>query len=140
MNEWMRDPRVAQAEVDAFQAERAERRGNPAEARTLYHQAAEHLAAVALRVPADHPNTRSDLAIAAVASFSRAGDFGRAIDFGRRMLAEGDALTPYGYGEIHRLVREYERVATLRPTLSVPAGSRSQTVRDQVRGMFARAA
>jgi hypothetical protein len=107
MNEWMRDPRVAQAEADAFQAERAERRGDPTEARALYHRAAESLANVALGVPADHPNTRSDLAIAAMVSFSRSGDFDRAIEFGRRMLAEEDALPSSGRDELGRLVREY---------------------------------
>ncbi len=140
MNEWMRDPRVEQAETDAFLAERAERRGNFTEARGLYHRAAESLAGVALGVPADHPNTRSDLAIASIASFARAGDFGRAIEFGQRMLAEGDALTPSGRGEIQRLVREYEQVTVPRPTALTPVGSRSQKVREQVRSMFARAA
>jgi hypothetical protein len=140
MNEWMRDPRVAQAETDAFQAERAERRGNPSQARALYRQAAESLACVALRVPADHPNTRGDLAIAAVASFSRAGDFGRAIEFGQRMLAEGDALTAHGRDEIRRLVHEYELIAAPGDVPVLPMNNRGRAVRDQVRGMFRRAA
>jgi hypothetical protein len=106
MNAWMNDPRVARAEVDAFEAERAERRGDLAAARARHHAAADAFAAVALSVPADHPNTRSDLAIAAVASYARAGDFGRATELARRALAESDALTERGRGELFRLMRE----------------------------------
>lgn len=72
MNQWMRDSRVQKAEADAFAAERAERRGDVAVARDLYHQAGKAFASVALIVPADHPNTRGDLAMAAVASLARA--------------------------------------------------------------------
>jgi hypothetical protein len=129
MNAWLDHPRTKQGELQAFDAERAERRGHLTQARALYHQAAENFEAVALGVPADHPNTRGDLAIAAVASFARAGDLGRAVELARRMLVEIDALSPHGRGELERLAREYAGllVATVSP---VPdAGSRKGTLR-----------
>jgi hypothetical protein len=118
MNAWMKDPRVDKAAFDAFEAERAERRGDLAGARARYHTAADAFAAVALSVPADYPNTRSDLAIAAVASYARAGDIGQATEFARRVLAESDALTEHGRGELLRLMREY--AALLAPATAQP--------------------
>lgn len=135
MNPWMRDPRVARAEVDTFEAERAERRGDPATARMRYRDAGEALASVALSVQRDHPNTRSDLAIAAVASFARAGDFGRAVEFGRRVLAEAEALSEQGRIELARLVSEYASLGD--PARPRPAGStRGAQVREEVRRKF----
>jgi len=79
----------------------------------------------------DHPNTRSDLAFAAVASYSRAGRFDLAVEFGKRMLAEGDALTEYGRLELVRLVRQYSQViAPVRPR---SGSGRGATLRAQVR-------
>jgi hypothetical protein len=140
MNVWFRDPRIERAEVDAFEAERAERRGDFATARARHHAAAEAFASVALGVPADHPNTRSDLAIAAVASFARAGDFGRAIEFGQRVLAEGDALTEVGRTELRRLVREYADLVVRPSSPPGPGSNRGYSVREQVRSSFKRAA
>lgn len=139
MNLWMSDARVKQGEVDAFEAERAERRGDLAAARSGYHDAGKAFASVAAAVPVSYPNTRTDLAIAAVASFARAGDFGRAIEFARRMLAEGDALTPPGRSELLRAVQQY---ATLLPPAPRPPQGlrRGDVVRDQVRSSFKRAA
>jgi len=139
MNQWMRDPRAKKGEVEAFEAERAERRGDFAGARERYHHAGEAFASVAAGVPATYPNTRSDLAIAAVASFARAGDLGRAIEFARRMLAESDARTEYGRGELLRAVQEY---ATLLTPLARPpqATGRGGAIRDEVRRSFKRAA
>jgi hypothetical protein len=139
MNAWFKDRRVEKAEADAFEAERAERRGDVSAARGLYHQAAEGFASVALSVPADHPNTRSDLAIAAVASFARAGDFGRSIEFGRRILAEGDALTEPGRMELTRLVYAYTALVA-QQTLHYLQAGRGPTVREQVRSRFKRVA
>lgn len=136
MNRWMSDPRAEKGEVAAFEAERAERRGDFAQARARYHAAGEAFASVAAGVPPTHPNTRTDLAIAAVASFARAGDFGQAIEFARRMLAEGDALTEHGKAELLRLVQEY--------TVLLPGGhhrpqqGRGKTLRDEVRRSFDR--
>ncbi|MFO0606162.1 MAG: hypothetical protein U0324_23510 [Polyangiales bacterium] len=109
MNRWMRDPRVERAETDAFFAERAERAGDLSSARERYRAAAESFAAVSLSVPADHPNTRTDLAIAAVATFARGGSYPRAIDHARRVLAEPGALTESGRAELLRLLRAYEQ-------------------------------
>jgi len=116
----MQHPRVEEAEAKSFAAEQAERRGNFATARALHLDAASAFASVAVAVPCDYPNTRSDLAIAAIASFARAGDFGQAIEFARRILAESDALTAHGRTEIARLAREYT-------TLVAPSPSRSGT-------------
>lgn len=138
MNPWMRDPRVERAEAEVFDAERAERNGDLTRARELYRSAAEGFAVVALRVSPDHPNTRGDLAIAAVASYARACDFGGAIDLGRRVLAEHDALTTEGRAELQRLVQEYQSLVA--PPSRPPSGERGRAVREQVRGMFRRAA
>lgn len=136
MNPWMRDPRVESGEVEAFEAERAERRGDFASARARYHEAGDAFASVAAAVPVTLPNTRSDLAIAAVASFARAGDFGRAIEFAHRMLAERDALTPHGQSELLRLAQQY---ATLLPKAEKQQStSRGTAIRDQVRSAFKR--
>jgi hypothetical protein len=140
MNVWMNDPRIERAEVDAFQAERAERHGDRAKSRGLYHAAAEAFASVSLCVSSDHPNTRSDLAIAAVASYARAGDFGQAIELGQRILAEGDALTEYGRRELMRLVREYTRVMATAQTPRRQGSDRGASIRQEVRRRFERAA
>lgn len=137
MNPWMRDARVEKAEQDAFFAERAERKGDFASARRLYLDAASAFAVVALGVPADHPNTRSDLATAAVASYARANEYNRAVEFARRMLAEPDALTEHGRGELSRLALAYGALA---PAPAVTQTSRSAAVRDEVRNRFRKAA
>lgn len=140
MNVWMQDPRTEKAEVDAFEAERAERHGDLAGARARYHAAADAFAAVALSVPADYPNTRSDLAIAAVASYARAGNFGRATELARRMLAESDALTEHGRGELARLMSEYSALLGPSSSRPEPRPNRGLAVRDEVRQRFKRAA
>ena len=109
MNPWLSDPRVVRAEQDSFEAERAERRARWSQARSLYRQAADSFAAVALSVCPDHPNTRSDLAIAAVACYVRSGDTGAAVDFARRVLAEA-GVTAGGREELIRLVGEAAEV------------------------------
>lgn len=114
MNRWFQDPRVVKAEADAFEAERAERGGDSASARAKHLEAANAFTAVALSVPPDHPNTRTDLAIAAIASFARAGDFGQAAATARRMLAEADALTVDGRAEIKRLLDEHVEIVGAR--------------------------
>jgi hypothetical protein len=148
MNVWLRDARVVKAEEDAFNAERAERRGEPDRARGLHHSAAEGFIAVALSVPADHPNTRSDLGIAAVASFARSGDVWRAVEVGRRLLVEPDALAAHGRSELERMVLEYG--ALLMPTRSPPraalrsaaemARARRDSLEASLRGLSTRAA
>src|SRR6185369_2552917 len=131
------DPRFKKAEVDSFEAQRAERGGDATKARALHHAAAEGFGAVALAVPNDHPQTRTDLAIAAVASFARAGDLRRATEFGLRMLVESAALTKEGIVELQRLVHEYETLAaTIAPT--PPALGHTQGVRKSDWRLFTR--
>jgi len=133
----MRDPRVEHAEADIFFAERAERGGDADTARRRYLAAAEAFAAVSLSVPADHPNTRSDLAIAAVATFARGGAYRRAVDHALRVLAEANALTKAGRAELLRLLREYEQVGDAR---AEGATNRGRALRDEVRARFRSAA
>jgi hypothetical protein len=140
MNPWMKDPRVDKAALDAFEAERAERRGNLAIARDRYREAAEGFAQIALTVPVDYPNTRSDLAIAAVASYARAGDFGRAVELAGRMLAESDALTEYGRAELARLMHQYAALVSSATPRPGPAANRGHDVRYEVRHRFQEAA
>lgn len=137
MNRWMRDPRVERAEADTFFAERAERAGDRESAKEKYRAAGESFAAVSLSVPADHPNTRADLSIAAVAALARGGAYPRAIDHARRVLAEPGALTESGRAELLRLLREYEQVGGARPPASP---NRGQALRDEVRARFRSAA
>lgn len=135
MNAWLSDARVEKGEAAAFRAEQSERQGNPASARTLYREAAEAFASVALSVPADHPNTRSDLAIAAVASFARSGDFGRALEFARRALAEVDALSEHGKAELSRIVDEYGALIVRAAPRKLASG-RGLELREAVRSQF----
>lgn len=149
-NAWFSDAHTKEGELKAFDAERAERRGNLPAARTLYSGAATAFQNVALRVPVDHPNTRADLTIAAVACFARAGDFGQAVDLANRMLAEPDGLSPYGRGELERMANDYSRrLAATTPmapqrapfrTLPARALLTRGQVRDQARRTSKRAA
>ncbi len=142
MNQWFHDPRTKAAQLKTLDAERAERRRNPI-ARTMYREAAELFGSVAVGVPADHPNTRSDLAIAAVACFARSGDFGGAVDFANQMLAQFDALSPHGRSELARLAEEYAKrlvsteatpmIPALKRFPTLPTGRRAQDVRAQTR-------
>jgi hypothetical protein len=140
MNAWFKDPRVEKAELDAFEADRAERRGDLSTALPLHKKAGEGFAVVALRVPADHPKTRSALAIAAVASFARAGDFGQAVKYGRRFLAEGDALSEHGRRELREMISEYSKVIPAARTTSQQSSDLGASKRAQVRDQFRRAA
>lgn len=103
MNHWD-DPRAARAETDSFEAERAERRGDRLRARDLYSLAGSLWAEVCFSVEADHPNTRSDLAIAAVACLLRGGRREDAIAFTQRVLAAPETLTEAGILELQRQI------------------------------------
>lgn len=138
MNPWQ-DLRLEQAEIDVFEAERAERNGNPSAAHQRYRAAGEVYASVALAAGADYPNSRGDLAIAAVASFARAGDFGRAVDFARRILAESDALSKSSHAELLRLAKDYAGLIMNRSAPAAPR-SRGDIVRAEVRRRFGSAA
>lgn len=104
VNSWMADLRIMQAEADAFVAQQLARNGRADDARAKHLAAAEAFASVALEVPSTHPNTRSDLALAALASFDGALAFERRGAFAGAMLAasgEG-ALRPDAVGELER--------------------------------------
>ena len=144
MNQWFEDPRVEQAEEDGFQAEHLETRGDPGAAGALYRKAADRYAQVAFSVPADHPNTRTELAIAAVACAARGGDFQWAIEIAERMLAEAAALNEYGQTELRKLLAGYSEVIRAREHRSpesgsaAPAGKMEQMSRASARGAFER--
>lgn len=71
-NRWFADRRAERAECDAFEAERAERRGDATKARALYRAASVAFGHVASEVPSTHPNTRRHLASAAIACCAHA--------------------------------------------------------------------
>lgn len=111
MNSWMADARVQRGETLVLEAERAERRGDTAVAMSGYLVAGELFADVAAEVSNTHPNTKTDLTIAAVASFTRAANFSRAFDLAEHMLAEFDSLTAHGRSELLTAVQRCEAAA-----------------------------
>jgi hypothetical protein len=108
MNVWFRDRCFKEAEAKSIEADQAERQNKRDLAMALNYEAAEGFASVAISVPADHPNTRSDLAISAVFSFARAGRYDRAVQFARRMLAQQGMLSQRGRDELLKALAEYE--------------------------------
>jgi hypothetical protein len=108
VNAWFRDARCKEGEAKAMAADDADRRNKRDLAMALHLEAAEAFASVAINVPADYPNTRSDLAIAAVVSFACADRYDLAVRFARRMLAQGGMLSPRGRGELSDMVVDYE--------------------------------
>lgn len=129
MNPWFDDQRTKLAEGKAYEAERAERRGQFSAARDLYADAADLFSRVAISVTPDHPNTRADLGIAAVACFARSLRFHLAVEFAERLLAEPDGLSPGGKLELEEMVAEYAR---RQPAARLPA-RRTTRMRDRVR-------
>jgi hypothetical protein len=129
MNAWFDDPRTKLAEGKTFEAERAERRGEFGAARALYAEAAELFSKVAISVAPDHPNTRSDLGIAAVACFARSLRFHLAVEFAERLLAEPDGLSPAGKHELEEMAAEYAR----RQPIERRPARRAMRMRDRVR-------
>lgn len=137
MNSWFDDPRAKQAELDAFDAERAERRGAFADAHVLYANAARAFASVALSVPPDHPNTRGALAVAALASALRSGNLGEACDLVARFLAEPDALGASSRIELLAMEQSLGKRLQSRPAgASSFSPRRDQIVRSSVRNSF----
>jgi hypothetical protein len=134
MNEWLTDPRAVRGEELGYEAECAERDGDFARARDRYRAAATEYAGVALSVSPDHPNTRSALAIAAVACFARAHDFGRAVDLAERMLAQPGALFERGRTELLRMVRTYALLVEPARLPAKRAARSPHRMRDAVRG------
>lgn len=132
------DPRAEQGEVKSREAERKERRGQFQLARSLYREAGDAFASVAISVPNGCPNMRSDLAIAAVACLGRGGDFGRAVELALRFLAEPGGLSKRGIAELSSMAEEYAALASAvrHPTRRAPAGE--ARVRGDVRHRFDR--
>jgi hypothetical protein len=112
VNVWFRDQRLKEAEAKSIAADQAERQNQRELALKLNYEAAEGFASVAVSVPADHPNTRSDLAISAVVSFASARRYDQAVQFARSMLAQPDTLSPRGRGELLKTLAEYEPLVT----------------------------
>lgn len=133
MNGWFRHPHAKAGELAAFEAETLEREGDLETSRERWASAARSFAMLALRVPASHPNTRSDFAIAATASFARAREFHRAIDFALRVLAESGALTEDGRRELREMVSSFGSSVK-----QGPPQARGAIVRAEVRAWFVR--
>jgi hypothetical protein len=112
VNVWFRDQRLKEAEAKSIAADQAERQNQRELALKLNYEAAEGFASVAVSVPADHPNTRSDLAISAVVSFASARRYDQAVQFARSMLAQPNMLSPRGRGELLKTLAEYEPLVT----------------------------
>ena len=140
MNVWFRDPRFKEAEAKSIAADQAERQNQRDLAMALNYEAAEGFASVAISVPADHPNTRSDLAISAVVSFACAGRYDQAVQFARRMLAQQGMLSPRGRGELLKTLAEYEPLVTPIRFPTKPAPRQPHRMRGGVRDRFARVA
>lgn len=102
------DPRLAESDAAAFEAERAERDGDLTAARALYARASARTAAVALELSAI-PRTRAILAVSAVCLAARAGRYDRAVDLAERFLAEPGALAREGATELHALLASYQQ-------------------------------
>jgi hypothetical protein len=139
VNDWFRDRRFKEAESKSIEADQAERQNQRDRAMTLNHEAAEGFASLAISVPADHPNTRSDLAISAVVSFALAGRYDQAIQFARRMLAQPGMLSPRGRGELAKALAEYEPLVTPSRLPAKAAARRPHRARGDVRDRFSRA-
>jgi len=138
VNVWFRDRRFKEAEAKSIAADQAERQNQRDLAMALNYEAAEGFASVAISVPADHPNTRSDLAISAVVSFACAGRYDRAVQFARRMLAQQGMLSPRGRGELLKTLAEYEPLVTSIRFPTKPAPRHPHHMRGDVRDRFAR--
>jgi hypothetical protein len=138
VNVWFRDRRFKEAEAKSIAADQAERQNQRDLAMALNYEAAEGFASVAISVPSDHPNTRSDLAISAVVSFACAGRYDRAVQFARRMLAQQGMLSPRGRGELLKTLAEYEPLVTPIQRPTKPAPRHPHRARGGVRDRFAR--
>ena len=107
MNDWFRDPRAENGEAKSLAAERAVRRNDLDRAHALYLEAAESFASVAFVVPLDYPNTRGDLAVAAVACFGRAQVFGRAVMVAQQFLVEPDGISTDAHRELTQMAKDF---------------------------------
>ncbi len=133
MNRWMEDPRVAEAERLSFEAERAERRGESTLASEQYRSAGQRFRAVALSVPASHPRTRGDLAVAAVVCLARGTALAEALAAATRFLAEPDAMSEGARDELRRLASEYVHSVSATPMTADWLGNQRREIRSRFR-------
>lgn len=102
------DPRLRNAELAAFNGERAARRGSREEARTLWTEAAAGYGDVAREVEA-HPRTRAILAVSAVVCWAHSGDRSRAVEEARFFLSAPHPLPDEGAEELRSLADRYSQ-------------------------------
>ena len=106
------DPRRAESDELAVQAEQARNRGDHDGARQLFALAAQLEEAVAQEVAEGSPRLRSLLAISAVALWYKAEEYEQGKHVAYQFLADGDALIEQGRSQLEELVdrcsREFE--------------------------------
>lgn len=127
MSGWFSNPRCKEGQAKSIAADEADRRGETDKAMALHLEAARAFASVAIVVPADYPNTRSDIAISAVVSFACADRYDLAVRFARRMLAQGGMLSPRGRGELAEMVEEYAPLVPKQAAVATDADTVSAT-------------
>lgn len=137
MNDWFRDPRAENGEAKSLAAERAVRHNDLARAHALYLEAAESFASVALVVPFDYPNTRGDLAVAAVACFGKAQKFERAVVIAQQFLVESDGISKDAHRELTQMAEDFVSMPSASSLLKgrLPTKPKPEP-RARVRGAF----
>lgn len=141
MNAWFQDARAAHGEAKTLEAERAQRRNQLELAHALYLEAAESFVSVAFAVPLDYPNTRGDLAVAAVACFGRGQAFGRAVRIAQQFLVEPDGISQGARQELSMMARDFGGMTPAGAMLAhgrIPTRIASDHVRRDVRATFKR--
>ena len=129
------DERSRRAETLAFDAERAERRGDHETARRQYAEAADLDLQLALRI-VGLPQTRSVFAIEAVCLFARAGRYDLAIHAAQRLLAEQAELSPEGVNDLTDLLSRHRSIVaplSWNNTFHSPVRNFLFDVRDSIR-------
>jgi hypothetical protein len=111
------DPRRRRSQELAFEAERADDRGDRAAAIAHYADAARLEEENALDVPGDVPRIRSVLGLSAVALWLRAEQWSEAARAGCAFLAQPDKLTQEGVRAIQKLVDRAWRTAEVEQAL-----------------------
>jgi hypothetical protein len=108
MNPSFDDPRCTQAQIDTMDAERADYAGDKECARELWRRASAGFAAVAWDTDgASLPNTRGDLASAAVWALYRARDYDEAHALAERFIEAG-TISASGVTELRRAIQKCE--------------------------------
>lgn len=124
MNDWFQDPRAELGEAKSRDAERAARRNRLDESYALYREAADAFTAVAVSVPLDHPNTRGDLAVAAVACFGRAREFDRAVEIAQHFISQPGGISKGAHRELTLMATDYANMPRITPVAAAAKPSR----------------